>query len=188
MLCRWSRPWMKWIRSWSHRAENPVSIERRGVVIPRSRVSLSSGLRSTAVISDGCRGAIRRGSTHGHREVCLPCRSRNRLTQGIEVPVAAGDFHEPRGSASPATRLCISRTGVTVWRNGTELYKSFPSSGSGWIGLQLQRTSTSFTYCSTIKRRTFRRPGGSNLPCSPWNMPWPDTSRPLYPPCGHGRP
>jgi len=29
-LCRWSRPWMKWIGSWSHRAENPVSIERRG--------------------------------------------------------------------------------------------------------------------------------------------------------------
>ena len=55
----------------------------------------------------------------------------------------------------------------------------FPSSGSGWIGLQLQRTSTSFTYCSTIKRKTFRRPGGSNLPCSPWNTPWPDTLPPL---------
>jgi len=31
----------------------------------------------------------------------------------------------------------------------------FPSSRNGWIGLRLQRTSTFFTCCSTIGRRTF---------------------------------
>ena len=40
------------------------------------------------------------------------------FTQGSKVPGAAGDFHEPRRSAGTAARLCISRTGVTVWRNG----------------------------------------------------------------------
>ena len=39
--------------------------------------------------------------------------------KGIKVPGAAGNFHEPRGSANPAARLCISRAGVTVCRNGT---------------------------------------------------------------------
>jgi len=58
----------------------------------------------------------------------------------------------------------------------------FRSSRSGWIGLQLQQTSTSFTYCSTIERRTFKRPGGNNLPCSPWNTPWLDTSHPCIHP------
>jgi len=49
---------------------------------------------------------------------------------------------------------------------GRDLYESFPVIRNGWIGPQLQRTSTFFTYCSTIERKTFRRPGGSNLPCS----------------------
>jgi len=64
----------------------------------------------------------------------------------------------------------------------------FLSSRSGWIGLQLQRTSTSFTYCSTIERRTLRRPGAATCHVRNGTRHGPIPHHPGYPPCGHGRP
>jgi len=113
---------------------------------------------------------------HGSSNAPPPCRSRGRLTQGGAFPGAAGPLHQPRGSG---------RARLSHWSfpDRSPLFRLWPGALralSRHPGMEdraaLQRTSTFFTSCSTIGRRTFRRPGGSNPALFTWNTPCPDTS------------